>query len=221
MRSSTSRRRTAALAAVGLLAAGTSCTADRSAGDQQAGPEMSPRIVQPGRPGEPVRTLAPDASVPEPRWNQSDAMFVQMMIPHHAQALRMSELARTRAEDPRVLALARRIRGAQGPEVMAMSSWLAERGLDETSMHHHNGGGQASMPGMLSPAQMRQLEAADGARFDRLFLSGMIRHHQGAVQMASDALRHGSDLRANEIAADVSAEQSAEIARMRQVLRTL
>ena len=218
------RRRTPVLVTLlvaGTVALGASCTGEdaETAGHQEGGPT----IVQPGRPGEPARTLGPDATVAQSQWNQADAQFVQMMIPHHAQALRISALAQKRAQDPRVLALAERIRGAQGPEVMAMSAWLADRGIEQASMqhHHHGGHGMAAMPGMLTDAQMRRLAAAEGRRFDRLFLTGMIAHHRGAVQMASDALRHGSDLRVGEIAADVSAEQSAEIARMRQVLRTL
>jgi uncharacterized protein (DUF305 family) len=212
----------AALLIAGTVALGAACTADGSApsGRQEGGPT----IVQPGRPGEPARTLDPDATVQQSSWNEADARFVRRMIPHHAQALRMSALARTRAQDPRVLALARRIRGAQGPEVMAMSAWLAERGIDQASMehrHHHGHGQMAAMPGMRTPTQMRRLAASKGRTFDRLFLTGMIQHHRGAVQMSSDALQHGSDLRVNEIAGDVAAEQNAEIVRMREVLRDL
>jgi uncharacterized protein (DUF305 family) len=214
--------RRALLLVAAILAWSTGCTADGAGDGQEAGP----KIIQPGRPGEPARTLDPDARVPQSRWNRADARFVQMMIPHHAQALRMSALARNRAQDPRVLALAERIRGAQGPEVVAMSAWLAERGLDDASMHHghhqqHNQRQPAPMPGMLSAAQMRRLAHTDGHGFDRLFLASMIRHHRGAVQMASDALQRGTDLRVNEIAGDVAAEQDAEIARMRQVLGSL
>jgi uncharacterized protein (DUF305 family) len=220
------RRHAPVLAAVlltgGTLALGAGCTADRvHPGDHR---RSGPTVVQPGRPGEPARTLGPDAAVPRSQWNEADARFVQRMIPHHAQALRMSALARTRAQDPRVLALAERIRGARGPEVMAMSAWLAERGIGQASMehhHHHGGRRRAPMTGMLTETRMRRLAAAEGRTFDRLFLTGMIQHHQGAVQMSSDALQHGSDLRVNEIAGDVAAEQNAEIARMRAVLRSL
>ncbi|MDQ4008160.1 MAG: DUF305 domain-containing protein, partial [Actinomycetota bacterium] len=83
---------------------------------------------------------------------------------------------------------------------------------------HHTG---PRMPGMLTDTQMRRLATARGETFDRLFLTSMIRHHQGAVAMASDAVTQGRDLRVNEMAGDVSAEQQAEIDRMRDLLRTL
>ncbi|MDQ4085393.1 MAG: DUF305 domain-containing protein [Actinomycetota bacterium] len=193
------------------------------------------KVLQPGRPGQPARTLPPDATVEQPGWNSADVRFLQMMVPHHAQALRMCGLARSRADDAQVSALARRISGAQGPEILAMSAWLQEHGLEapsgmrSPSGHDHGGhhahGGQgspaATMPGMLSPTQMRELAGAYGPRFDRLFLAAMIRHHQGAVTMADRVLTHGSDLRVAEIAADVSVEQKAEINRMRAIQRGL
>jgi uncharacterized protein (DUF305 family) len=192
-------------------------------------------VLQPGKPGEPATTRPPDRTVAHAPWNTADVAFVQMMIPHHTQALRMSELARTRADDGAVTAVARRIRAAQAPEIVAMSAWLQARGLHDGmqeahGMHHMQGmhGTQrmqgrrhARMPGMLSPAQMRELASASGGRFDRLFLAGMIRHHRGAVQMAARALRLGSDTRVNEMAAEVSVEQQAEIDRMRAIRAAL
>jgi uncharacterized protein (DUF305 family) len=208
--------------------------ASPDAASPDAARPASGTVLQPGKPGQPARTLPPDATVAQARWNAADAAFVRMMIPHHAQALRMCALARTRAQDPSVAAVARRIRAAQAPEIVGMSAWLQANGLTG-GMHHMQGmqgmhgmhgmhGMKMShdpMPGMLSPAQMRALASASGGRFDRLFLAGMIRHHRGALQMASHALRRGSDTRVNEIAADVSAEQSAEIDRMRAIRRQL
>ncbi|BFO19435.1 hypothetical protein SHKM778_58230 [Streptomyces sp. KM77-8] len=107
-----------------------------------------------------------------------------MMIEHHAQALVMTELAPDRAESKKIVKLAERIGAAQGPEIEAMKAWLkshdkAER--DEGHAHDH-----ATMPGMATQAQLKQLSAADGAAFDQLFLTLMITHHQGAITMATE-----------------------------------
>jgi uncharacterized protein (DUF305 family) len=226
------------------LGASAACTGEEpSARPAQSVASASPdsarpahTVVQPGRPGDPAKTLPPDANVPGTKWNAADVDFVQMMIPHHAQALRMCALARTRADDPQVAAVARRIDAAQAPEILALSSWLQDRGLPvpsapgagtgphsaHGSMHHHHrsqpdGGAMMQMPGMLSAAEMRTLAEASGARFDRLFLADMIRHHAGAVTMAERVAVSGSDLRVSEIAAEVATEQRAEIDRMRTI----
>ncbi len=224
-------RVTLGLVALALVAAG--CSSSDQPDDKAAtgaGRDTSgPTVLQPGRPGEAAETLGPDATVEQPKWNDVDAAFLQMMIPHHGQALQMSELARTRAADPQVKALAERIAAAQGPEIHAMSAWLRDRDLEVPSpdapMSHgaggHGGHGDHGnvmpMQGMLSAAEMKRLAAARGAEFDRLFLAGMIRHHQGAIDMAGRALVEGSDLRVNEIAAEVAAGQTAEIDRMRDL----
>jgi uncharacterized protein (DUF305 family) len=212
--------------AVGLALGASACTG----GNEAAAPtseetEAQSKILQPGRPGEANETLSPDATVAESEWNDDDAMFVQMMIPHHAQALEMCELAQTRARDERVVSLARRIKGAQGPEILSMSSWLQARDLDvPESMEDvpgHGGHSGMTMPGMLSDAQMKELARAEGRRFDELFLDGMIQHHQGAIDMADGALTSGTDLLANELASDISTGQAAEIDRMREIRQSL
>ena len=152
--------------------------------------------------------------------NQADIAFMQMMVPHHAQAVEMAELARRHAVDPGVRRLAARIRAAQGPEIVSMSAWLEEHGIpaapeDGLSGHH---GGSAQMMGMLTPAEMDALAAARGREFDRLFLEGMIGHHQGALRMANTVAVKGIDVRVLELAGDVSLTQNAEIAQLRQLL---
>ena len=181
--------------------------------------EARSQILQPGQPGEPNQTLDPDTTLDSPEWNDADAMFMQMMVPHHVQALEMAELAATRARDESVASLARRIQGAQGPEIRSMASWLAARGLDvPASMQEaHGDHGGVSMMGMLTDAQMEELAAARGPEFDRLFLAGMIQHHQGAVDMAGTQLEEGSDLLALELAADIATGQLAEIRRMEEL----
>jgi len=187
-------------------------------------------ILQPGRPGEPMETLDPDTTLSSEPASLGDKIFVQMMVPHHAQALDMCELARTRAGDEQVVAVARRIKGAQGPEILTLSSWLQSQGVEvPESMeditgheaHHGHHGHEMTMPGMLTDREMRELRSARGAEFDRLFLKGMIQHHQGAVVMADSELTTGREQMALEMAGEIQAGQSAEIQRLREVLAGL
>ncbi|HEX8630445.1 MAG TPA: DUF305 domain-containing protein [Catenuloplanes sp.] len=171
-------------------------------------------VVVPGRPGESAavtdsqRVKAPDGST----YNLLDAEFARMMIPHHLQALRMAELAPQRAADPRVKALAERMRLAQAPEITQLRTWLATRGLTERGGHDHTG-----MPGMQTEAALAELTAARGADFDRRFLQLMDAHHRGAVRMAGDVLAGGDDLTIEQLANEMAVEQSVEIERMRQL----
>ena len=214
-----------AASAVLVLALGA-CSGSTDREDRPAAggdAEARSQILQPGQPGEPNETLDPDTTLDSPEWNDADAMFMQMMVPHHAQALEMAQLAATRAGDESVASLARRIQGAQGPEIRSMASWLAARGLEvPTSMQGlHGDHGGASMMGMLTDAQMEELAAARGAEFDRLFLAGMIPPHPGAVDRAGAAPAVGSDRPALAPAADVSTGQLAEIRRMEDLREQL
>lgn len=185
-------------------------------------PEQPPRadstapVIAPGRPGEQATTLSPDEAeraVPTPTANAADVTFMRDMILHHRQALDMSLLAPSRASNAKVKAIASRIKDSQAPEIQYMTSWLQEQG--QKAPDHH--AGHAGMPGMATPEQMEQLKAASGEAFDRSFLELMIRHHQGAVQMAEQVARHGSHRVVLELAADVGSTQSAEIGRMRRI----
>ena len=214
-----------ALALAGLLLTGCSSGADE---DPQAAKEKGEvTILQPGRPGEEAETIGPD-DVPEGAdWSHADVAFVQMMVPHHAQALEMSALAPRRASSEQVLALARRIKGSQGPEVLTMSSWLQTRDIEvpkageDPASYDHGEHGHMEMQGMLTHEQLADLKEARGARFDRLFLRDMIGHHQGAVDMAQQVAVEGTDVQVSEIAADVNTGQTAEIDRMRDLLSAL
>lgn len=216
----------AALTAV-LAVAGCSGDDGDPTADPSASPSESASLLQPGKPGEPNQTVASQHVVLDDKWNHSDVAFCQMMIPHHGQALVMSELAPTHAQDSRVKALASRILAGQKPEILFMSSWLEERDLEVPQKHEppanydHGEHGHNTMHGMLTAAQLAQLRAARGAEFDRLFLQGMIRHHQGALLMASDVAKSGQDVNVNALADDVNATQSAEINRMRDLLKLL
>jgi uncharacterized protein (DUF305 family) len=107
-------------------------------------------------------------------YSSQDIMFAEMMIPHHQQAIEMSDLALKNSTNPEVLALAQQIKDAQSPEIEQMKSWGA------SSMAHMG----HMMDGMLSDEEMSDLAAATGSRFDKLFLEGMIKHHEGAIEMA-------------------------------------
>jgi uncharacterized protein (DUF305 family) len=223
-----SHQKSTRLALLALAATLVTAGCDAAQGDQEeTAAETSVKVLQPGRPGESAATVDADEVRTEREWNHADVAFMQMMIPHHAQALEMSRLADTRADDERVKAWARRIRGAQGPEIMAMAAWLDERNIDvpkaseDASTYDHSTHGHSEMAGMLTEEQMAQLEAAAGRRFDRLFLKGMISHHRGAVEMAQTVATEGVDLQVAETAADVAVGQAAEIARMRELLAGL
>lgn len=138
-------------------------------------------------------------------------MFAQMMIPHHQQAVDMGTLAETRALNPAVKALAAKIKAAQAPEIVQMKGWLKEADAP-LDMGHSMG-----MGGMLSEADMKQLENAKGAEFDKLYLTGMIAHHEGAIHMAQMV----TDSRNPEVKAlgdAIVATQTAEITEMKALL---
>ncbi|MFJ9737130.1 DUF305 domain-containing protein [Streptomyces sp. NPDC101166] len=189
--------------------------------DDTSGAASGPSVIAPGKPGEANRTLSPGEAAAhraeDDTPNSADVSFAQMMIVHHAQALEMTALAPKQAESAKVKSLAARITAAQGPEIAAMKSWLGKYGKTEAggggSAHHHG-----AMPGMATEAQMKQLRAADGKAFDKLFLALMITHHEGALTMAADVKAQGNNIRIEEMADDVVAEQTSEISRMRTML---
>jgi uncharacterized protein (DUF305 family) len=194
---------------------------------QAAAGEGGVTVLQPGRPGEQAETVGPDAVPESTDWNHSDVAFVQMMVPHHEQALVMSGLAPSRSTSPQVRALARRIKGSQGPEVLVLASWLQSHDIDvprageDPMSYDHGEHGHTPMEGMLTEPEMTQLAATTGTAFDKMFLTRMIAHHQGAVQMAQTVAVDGTDLRVSEIAADMTVGQQAEINRMRDLLTSL
>jgi uncharacterized protein (DUF305 family) len=193
-----------------------------------AGRDAAPHVIAPGRPGEPARTLsaeeAEEAVVAGRRAgeaNAADVAFVRMMIDHHEQALVMADLAARHAGDGAVRRMAERIAAAQGPEIEAMRAWLArhsEPGGDSGGhRHRQHGAAGDDAPGMATAAQLDALRAARGDAFDGRFLDLMIAHHQGAVAMATDVISGGADTTVKELATDLIAVQTAEIARMRRL----
>ncbi len=163
------------------------------------------------------------AGQPPPRSVRADAEFLQGMIGHHAQAITMSGLLPSRTKNGPLNSLAERIIVSQRDEIKLMRRWLLEHGADapDPVAHPEHHGHGALMPGMLTPEQMAQLAAATGPEFERLFLEGMIRHHEGAITMTTALFATkgaAQDLMVYKLASDIEADQRAEIARMRALL---
>ncbi len=166
-----------------------------------------------------------------PPHTAADVRFMQGMIHHHAQAVTMAALVPTRSSRQDLKMLARRIDVSQVDEIEWMRNWLRDRdepladaNADANSDAHAEHGGGALMPGMLSADAMAALERATGAEFDRLFLGGMIRHHEGAIVMVAQLFATpgaGQESMIFGFASDVDSDQRAEIARMRRLLSAL
>ncbi|MCQ9164190.1 DUF305 domain-containing protein [Arthrobacter sp. STN4] len=161
-------------------------------------------------------TSSSQATVTSGEHNAADTMFAQMMTPHHVQAVEMSEtmLAKT-GLDPRITALATEIKAAQGPEIKKMNTWLT--GWSEpTAM-----AGNHSMNGMMTAADLDKLKAAQGTVASKLFLTQMIAHHVGAVEMAKSEVTGGKNADAVSLAKSIIASQETEIKDMKNLLATL
>jgi uncharacterized protein (DUF305 family) len=195
-----------------------------AAGCRTGSTDSKPVIVQPGAPGQATRVIgaAQASDLSRVQHTAADIKFMQGMIGHHAQAIEMTALipSRTARGDMKMLGL--RISLSQEDEIKMMRHWLDVRGAPLPSEHaHHMPGGM--MPGMLTPQEMERLAAAKGPEFDKLFLEGMIKHHEGALTMvkelfATEGAGQESDIFA--FAADVEADQQMEIDRMADMLRT-
>jgi uncharacterized protein (DUF305 family) len=185
----------------------------------------SPRVVQPGAPGQPGRTLSLDdlSSFTPPPHTPADTRFMQRMIPHHEQALRMTALVAGRGAGADVTRLATRIEVSQRDEIAQMRRWLTDRGEAVPPPATGHAGHGASMPGMLTDAQFAQLERSRGVEFDRTFLQFMIQHHEGALVMVRDLYAQGGGVESasDRFAREVNADQTIEIGRMRAMLAAL
>ncbi|MBT8090763.1 MAG: DUF305 domain-containing protein [Gammaproteobacteria bacterium] len=181
-------------------------------------------IIQPGAPGEPIRELSAEEAIKiaNTSYSPDDAQFMRDMIPHHHQALEMAALVADRTNRPELIDVAGRINVSQGDEIEFMQQWLRERGErvpDPTAhdaMHTHH-----TMAGMATPEQMAELAASEGTDFDRLFLTLMITHHEGAVTMVEKLLElPGSayDPVLFEFTNDITNDQTTEIERMNALL---
>jgi uncharacterized protein (DUF305 family) len=184
-------------------------------------------IVQPGSPGEAPRTLTADEAVEiaESDFSPDDIRFMQDMIPHHHQALEMAALVGDRTNRPELVDVAGRIDASQNDEIEFMQDWLRERGVRVPDPEAHGDMHMShEMAGMATPEQMKELAAAKGTAFDRLFLELMIAHHEGAVTMVEDLLEQpGSavDPVLFEFTGDIVNDQTVEVERMNALLASL
>lgn len=195
--------------------------------DEPEGARPAPNIVQPGAPGRPSKKLTPDqlAAMVQTSYTKADVTFMQMMVHHHAQALRMAGLVKGRTTWKDLRLVARRIAISQRSEIDLMGRWLVARGQQAPVYHaahgHAHGIGLGMMmPGMLTEPQFQQLTSARGRAFDRLFLELMIRHHEGALTMVRDLYdaNGGGEPEISFFANHVDADQQIEITRMQQML---
>jgi uncharacterized protein (DUF305 family) len=145
-------------------------------------------------------------------FSANDIMFAQMMIPHHQQALDMSELALSIAQSPDVLELAAQIKAEQDPEITLMRSWLTSAGASEDMGHGSHG-----MGGMLSEEEMAALLQASGPEFEKLFLEGMILHHEGAIDM-TQMIQDSKNPEVKALAESIVSSQQIQIDYMKTLL---
>ncbi|MEM1194742.1 MAG: DUF305 domain-containing protein [Pseudomonadota bacterium] len=226
---SDSYRPLAARAALSALLLGSSSVALA-----QAAP-----IVQPGAPGQASRTLtAQEAStLAAASYTPADVAFMQGMIGHHQQAVEMSQLIKERTNREELVAIGGRIESSQADEIEFMNEWLAERGektvmvammdgMDHSSMDHSNHAmvDHSQMAGMATPEQMAELATLEGVDFDRMFLTLMIAHHEGAIDMVDDLLDQpgtAADPVLYQFVSDIENDQQAEIDKMNALLAEL
>ena len=141
-----------------------------------------------------------------------DAMFLQMMIPHHGQAVIISEYALANSKNEQILKIAKQIKADQASEIAQMKKWLSDDGLGEDAGHS-----MSAMDGMLSSDQLATLKNSKATAFDKLFLNSMIEHHQGALKMVS-MIENSKVADLRDFAATIAVAQQAEIDQMRKIL---
>ncbi|MBB5343823.1 DUF305 domain-containing protein [Tunturibacter empetritectus] len=211
-----------------LSAVALCCVSSAAVHAQQAQPSSAPVVVQPGAPGTPSRRLPSSTTATAPRRSQADVEFMQGMIMHHGQAVVMTDLIPSHTENKEIRSLGARIGLSQADEMKFMKRWLRARG-EAMSMSmpgmpdmDRSGGPMPAMPGMLTSKQMEALRQANGAEFDRLFLTGMIQHHNGALVMVKqlfDTPGAGQDADLFDFATDADNSQRAEIGIMQDMLK--
>ena len=212
-----------------MLAAGCATGGGGAAGGAMRSSSQHTSSTSEGDVAAIAKARADSARLP---YTTADIHFMSGMIGHHAQAIAMSKWAPTHGASPAIQRLAERIINAQQDEIATMQQWLRDRlqpvpeagamamkMMDMPGMHH-----EMLMPGMLTEAQMTQLDDARGKEFDRLFLTFMIQHHNGALTMVKelfDSYGAGQDETVFKFASDVNVDQTTEIARMQRMLQAL
>ncbi|WP_133743089.1 DUF305 domain-containing protein [Actinorugispora endophytica] len=222
------------MGAVLLFLGGTGCA------DSAPGTAGDVPVLAPGAPGGTATPASEEqlaAALEDVRHNEADHDYIVAMIAHHGQALEMTALAPDRVRDPGLRTLAERIDLAQQPEIDLMEDWLETNvygpgrenpahqdycGLEGGPDHHGADGcvepDHSAMPGMATPEQLDELEAASGAEFDALFVELMVAHHEGGVSMAEDVMIDGRHPRVLTMANDLITDQRVEIGRLESVL---
>lgn len=204
---------TSGAALILLTACGGTDSASMGGPDESTMSSSAPAATSP--------SAQPSASAqPVATFNGADVMFAQMMIPHHQQAVEMAELAETRASDKEIKELAAKIKAAQDPEIQTMRGWLTGWGKPLPSGGMDQGMGH-DMPGMMAAEDMKKLEDAKGAAFDKRFAELMIAHHNGAIDMARTEQSQGSNPEAKELAKAIENAQRTEVEQMRKILDRL
>ena len=216
----------------------SACFLSLSVRAQQADSKEQPVIVQPGAPGQPTKTLPSETKGKLPPTSAKDVEFMQGMIHHHAQAVEMTAMIESRTTNKEVRLIGAKISQSQTDEMNFMKRWLTVRGEktempmpdmsgpDHSKMNHsmpdHSKMNHTMlMPGMLTPKQMEALKNAKGAEFDRLFLKGMIQHHEGALTMVKELFNTagaGQDAELFNFSTDVDTGQRGEIKIMQEIL---
>ncbi|MCV7512070.1 DUF305 domain-containing protein [Micrococcus luteus] len=232
-------KRTMTLTALALASALTLTACGTGAQDENAGAEASATATSSAPAATPAATDTATPSATESatssatgsaeevsaEHNDADVMFAQMMIPHHQQAVEMSEMLLAKDDVPaEVAAFAQKVIDAQGPEIKRMNSMLTAWGqdpVDTDGMDGMEGMDHGGMSGMMSEEDMTALDQAQGTEAARLYLEQMTAHHKGAVDMAKDEAKDGQNPQAVQLAEQVIADQEAEITEMQQMLDKL
>jgi uncharacterized protein (DUF305 family) len=190
----------AALTAIVLALFVSGCTTPASDGhtDHEHGAEMSTPVT-----GDPAA------------FNDADVMFATMMIPHHEQAVEMSDMVPGHTTNAELIKLAQTISNAQGPEIETMKVFLVQWNAGESG---HEGHDLSDMQGMVDATTMDRLNTLTGAEFDTLWLQSMIGHHEGAIDMANTEIKDGANADAKKLAQQIVIAQEAEINTMKQML---
>ena len=218
-------KRTTALSTLALASALALTGCGTGADEQDTGTSAETAAPATAAPETPSTTSASEEPIAEEH-NDADVMFAQMMVPHHEQAVEMSETLLAKDEVPAEVAdFAQQVIDAQGPEIERMNAmleaWGQEPMMESGGMEGMDHGSGAGMSGMMSEEDMQALEDAQGTEASRLYLEQMTAHHEGAVEMARDQVEQGQNPQAVALAQDVIEAQEAEITEMEGLLQGL
>ena len=218
-------KRTTALSTLALASALALTGCGTGADEQDTGTSAETAAPATAAPETPSTTSASEEPIAEEH-NDADVMFAQMMVPHHEQAVEMSETLLAKEEVPAEVAdFAQQVIDAHGPEIERMNAmleaWGQEPMMESGGMEGMDHGSGAGMSGMMSEEDMQALEDAQGTEASRLYLEQMTAHHEGAVEMARDQVEQGQNPQAVALAQDVIEAQEAEITEMEGLLQGL